>query len=159
MNMAAVLAAVTMLAAGCATTEPAPAPAPVVTAAPMPPPARPTPVNEKIVLRGVHFEFNKYNIRPGDDAVLDEAISVLKTHPRVIIWINGYTDSIGDAKYNKGLSGMRAISVAEYLESHGVYPSQCMPVGYGKTDFVASNKTEEGRAQNRRVELLQSNIQ
>ncbi|MGH7814473.1 MAG: OmpA family protein [Candidatus Binataceae bacterium] len=120
--------------------------------------ADPPPMRTRIVLRGVHFEFNQWNIRPGDDAVLDEAIAVLRTHPRLIIWIDGYTDSIGDAKINKAISDMRAISVAEYLENHGVYPSQCMPIGYGKTDFVASNKTDEGRAQNRRVELVQSNI-
>ena len=103
----------------------------------------------------MHFDFNQYAIRPGDDAVLDEAIAALRANPEVIVRVNGYTDSIGDEKYNLGLSGMRAISVANYLESHGVYPSQVIPNGYGKTNFVATNDTDQGRAQNRRVELVQ----
>jgi len=137
---------------GCTLTPPAPPPAPVAAAAPPPPP--PAPMQQKIVLRGVHFDFNMWNIRPGDAAVLDEAVPTLKANPGVMIHVNGYCDIIGSVEANQKLSQARAGSVTDYLMRQGLYPSQFLPRGYGKTDFVATNKTEEGRAQNRRVELV-----
>jgi OOP family OmpA-OmpF porin len=106
------------------------------------------------VLRGVHFDFNKSNIRPGDAAVLDEAAVTLKAHPNVTINVNGYCDAIGSEEYNLRLSDRRAGSVVDYLERAGIPAGQMIPHGYGKTNFVATNDTAEGRAQNRRVELL-----
>jgi OOP family OmpA-OmpF porin len=106
------------------------------------------------VLRGVHFNFNKSNIRPGDAAVLDEAASTLKSNPNVTINVNGYCDAIGGEEYNLKLSDRRANSVVDYLVKAGIPSSQLIPHGYGKTDFVATNKTAEGRAENRRVELV-----
>jgi outer membrane protein OmpA-like peptidoglycan-associated protein len=122
---------------------------------PPPPPAPPPPApTAKIVLRGVHFDFNKYNIRPGDAAVLDEAAATLKDNPNVRVDVNGYTDSIGSADYNLRLSEKRAGAVVAYLGQHGVPADRLVPHGYGKTNFVATNSTKEGRAQNRRVELV-----
>ena len=109
---------------------------------------------EKIVLRGVHFDFNKSDIRPQDGAVLDEAAESLKSHPNVSVDVNGYCDSIGGARYNVALSERRSDAVVKYLGDHGIAESRLSPHGYGKTDFVASNSTAEGRAQNRRVELV-----
>lgn len=120
---------------------------------PPPPPPPPSP-QAKIVLRGVHFAFNRYNIRPGDAAVLDEAAGLLKNNPNVRVDVNGYTDSIGSAEYNLRLSEKRADAVVDYLEKDGIPADRLAPHGYGKTDFVASNRTTEGRAQNRRVELV-----
>jgi outer membrane protein OmpA-like peptidoglycan-associated protein len=120
---------------------------------PPPPPPPPAPA-EKIVLRGVHFDFNKYNIRPGDAAVLDEAAATLKEHPDVVVNVNGYCDSIGGVEYNLKLSQKRAEAVMDYLEKDGILADRLVPHGYGKTNFVASNSTREGRAQNRRVELV-----
>ena len=102
----------------------------------------------------MHFDFNKYNIRPQDAAVLDEASETLKAHPNVSLNVNGYCDSIGSVRYNLKLSQRRANAVVTYLAGHGVAESRMSPHGYGKTDFVATNKTPEGRAQNRRVELV-----
>jgi OOP family OmpA-OmpF porin len=102
----------------------------------------------------VHFDFDKYNIRPEDAAILDEAVSALKENQNVTVQVNGYCDSIGSAKYNLRLSQKRANAVSQYLEDHGIAANRLIPRGYGKTNFVASNKTAEGRAQNRRVELL-----
>jgi OOP family OmpA-OmpF porin len=119
-----------------------------------PPPPPPPPVRQKLVLRGVHFDFNKSNIRPGDAAVLDEAASTLKANPNVTINVNGYCDAIGSEGYNLKLSDRRADSVVNYLVNAGIPSSQLIPHGYGKTDFVAPNDTPEGRAQNRRVELV-----
>jgi OmpA-OmpF porin, OOP family len=111
-------------------------------------------VKQKLVLRGVHFDFNKYNIRPGDAAILDEAAATLKANPNVTINVNGYCDAIGSVEYNLKLSNERANSVVGYLIQQGIPPAQLIPQGYGKTDFVAPNDTAEGRAQNRRVELV-----
>jgi outer membrane protein OmpA-like peptidoglycan-associated protein len=121
---------------------------------PSPPPAPAPAAKEKLVLRGVHFDFNKSAIRPGDAAVLDEAAATLKANPGVTVDVNGYCDAIGSVKYNQKLSERRAESVVRYLVKAGIPESQLAPHGYGKTDFVASNNTAEGRAQNRRVELL-----
>jgi outer membrane protein OmpA-like peptidoglycan-associated protein len=124
---------------------------------PPPPPPPPPPVpppQAKLILRGVHFDFNKYNIRPGDAAVLDEATASLKEHPNVTVDVNGYCDAIGSEEYNLKLSDNRANAVVDYLVKAGIPANRLMPHGYGKTDFVAPNDTSEGRAQNRRVELV-----
>ena len=118
------------------------------------PPPPPPPVKEKLVLRGVHFDFNKSKIRPGDAAVLDEAAASLKANPDVDIDVNGYCDSIGKVEYNLQLSDRRADAVVDYLVSAGISAERLHPHGYGKTNFIATNDTAEGRAENRRVELL-----
>jgi OOP family OmpA-OmpF porin len=102
----------------------------------------------------VHFDFNKSKIRPGDAAVLDEAASTLKANPNVTVNVNGYCDAIGGEEYNLRLSDRRANAVVNYLVKDGIPSSQLIPHGYGKTNFVAPNNTAEGRAQNRRVELV-----
>ena len=71
------------------------------------------------MLRGVHFDFNKSKIRPGDAAILDEAVEILKAHPDVNIYVDGYCDAIGSEEYNLKLSQRRADAVAKYLEDHG----------------------------------------
>jgi OOP family OmpA-OmpF porin len=151
----AVIAVVAMigvtLAGCCGAPERPPAPPPVAKA---PPPPPPPPPKEKLVLRGVHFDFNKSKIRPGDAAVLDEAAAALKANPGVTVDVNGYCDAIGSMKYNQRLSERRAESVVKYLVKAGIPDSQLVPHGYGKTNFVATNDTAEGRAQNRRVELI-----
>jgi len=132
--------------------QPPPPPPPPPPSPPPPPP--PPPVKEKLVLRGVHFDFNKANIRPGDAAVLDEAASTLKANPNVDVDVNGYCDAIGGEEYNLRLSDRRANAVVDYLVKDGIAENRLHPHGYGKTDFVATNDTPEGRAQNRRVELV-----
>jgi outer membrane protein OmpA-like peptidoglycan-associated protein len=121
---------------------------------PPPPPSPPPPVAQKIVLRGVHFNFDKAIIRNVDKPVLDEAAETLKANPNSKIYVNGYCDAIGGMRYNQGLSERRANAVAAYLEDKGIPSSQLIPQGFGKTHFVAPNNTADGRAQNRRVELV-----
>jgi hypothetical protein len=140
----------------CDPLLPPPPPPPMVAAAPPPLPPPPPPVeehHEKLVLRGVHFDFNKSRIRPGDAAILDEAADILKQHPNVTSYDDGYCDAIGSEEYNLKLSQRRAEAVARYLEDKGIPESRIIPRGFGKTNFVAPNDTDEGRAQNRRVEL------
>ena len=91
-------------------------------------------------------DFNEAVIRPGDAAVLDEAITSLKRIP-VVINVNGYCDAIGDEEYNLRLSRYRGNAVANYLLNGGIQATQLRVHGYGKTDFVATNKTAEGRAE------------
>ena len=129
--------------------KPAPPPPPPPKAAPAPPPMK-----EKIVLRGVNFAFDKYNISPDAAVILDEAAAILKRNPDVHVNVDGYTDSIGTKEYNQKLSERRAGAVADYLAKQGVNRSNLTPRGFGMDNPVASNKTKEGRAMNRRVELL-----
>jgi len=124
---------------------------------PPPPPPPPAPVQERIILRGVHFDFNKYNIRPDAAPILDEAAEILSKHPDVTVDVNGYCDIIGGVAYNQRLSERRANAVAGYLEGKGIPANRLVTHGYGKTNFVATNRTAEGRAQNRRVELVPIN--
>ncbi len=131
---------------------PPPPPAPAVVQAP-PPPA-PTPaVARKIVLRGVHFDFNKAVIRPDARPVLDEAIAALTSEGRVAVIAEGHTDSKGSDAYNRKLSLRRAKAVRDYLVAGGLAPDRISYEGLGKSHPVASNDTADGRAQNRRVEL------
>jgi outer membrane protein OmpA-like peptidoglycan-associated protein len=138
----------------CDPIIPPPPPAPVQAEAPPPPPPPPPAPQERIVLRGVHFDFNRYNIRPDAVPILDEAADILSKHPDVTVDVNGYCDIIGSYRYNIRLSDRRAGSVARYLEGKGIARSRLVTHGYGKTHFVATNRTAEGRAQNRRVELV-----
>ena len=105
------------------------------------------------MLRGVHFDFNKARIRPDAVPILDEAVEILQQHPNVNVDVNGYCDAIGGVAYNLRLSQRRADAVVGYLENKGVASGRLTPHGFGKTNFVATNATAEGRAQNRRVEL------
>jgi OOP family OmpA-OmpF porin len=128
-------------------------------AAPAPPPPpppvvpAPAPVVKKIVLRGINFDFDKANIKPEFTPVLDEGVDMLKANPDVKVVIKGYTDSTGTAEYNQKLSERRAQSVLDYFASKGVAKNRMQAVGYGLKDPIGDNKTKDGRALNRRVEL------
>lgn len=121
---------------------------------PPPPPPPPPPAKKKLVLRGVHFDFDKASLRPEGKPILDEAAKILNENPDVTVQVQGYTDGIGTVEYNLGLSDRRAATVKDYLVSQGVASSRLTTKGFGKSDPVATNDTEEGRAQNRRVELV-----
>jgi len=127
---------------------PPPPPPPPPKAEPAPPP------KEKIVLRGVNFDFNKATIRPDAKVILDEAAAILKRNPDARVNVDGYTDSIGTKEYNQKLSERRAAAVADYLGNTGVDRSHLTARGFGMSNPVDTNKTKEGRAKNRRVELL-----
>ncbi len=128
---------------------PPPPPPPLAQAPPPPPP----PTKEKIVLRAVHFDFNKSNIRPDARPILDEAVRMLKQRGEVKIVVEGHTDSVGSDGYNMKLSHRRADAVKHYLVGHGIAARRITTEGFGKRQPVASNDTAEGRAQNRRVEI------
>jgi OOP family OmpA-OmpF porin len=132
--------------------EAPPPPPPVAKPAPKPAPP-PAPVEEKIVLRGVNFDFDKSNIRPDAAVILDEAVVALGSSSAPVM-VEGHTDWVGSDAYNQGLSERRAESVRRYLSEHGVDEGRLSTAGYGESRPIASNETREGRALNRRVELL-----
>ena len=132
--------------------EPRPEPAPAAVEPPPPVPPLP-PVVERIVLRGVNFDFDKSKIRPDAAVILDEVVSILSGKPGVQVRVAGHTDHTGPDAYNQGLSERRAASVVKYLTEHGIAASRLSSVGYGESNPIATNETREGRALNRRVEL------
>jgi len=134
--------------------QPPPPPPPPPAAAQAPPPPPPPPKREKIVLRGVNFDFDKSNIRADARVILDEAANILKEHRDVSVSVEGHTDAIGSDQYNMRLSKRRAESVRRYLVDPGIAASRLTTEGYGEQRPVATNDTADGRAQNRRVELL-----
>ena len=99
------------------------------------------------------YDSNSSYIRAEAYPLLDEVASILEKNPEMEVEVQGHTDNTGSAKYNQWLSEKRAQRVKDYLVSKGIEPSRLAAKGYGLTQPVASNATEEGRAQNRRVEL------
>ncbi len=105
------------------------------------------------VLENVHFDFNKWDIKPQYYPELIQVAIVLQDNPSVAVEIQGHTDDIGTASYNKKLSKQRADSVMNYLVKMGIDKKRLSTKGYGFTRPIASNLTKRGRAMNRRVEL------
>jgi outer membrane protein OmpA-like peptidoglycan-associated protein/TPR repeat protein len=110
-------------------------------------------VGNKIVLRNIFFDFNKATLRPESTAELERLISLLNEFPNMRIEISGHTDNVGSAEYNQKLSENRARAVVEYLVSKGIVSSRLEYKGYGFTQPIASNETEQGRQENRRTEF------
>ncbi len=108
---------------------------------------------QTIVLQNVNFEFNKATLTADSKTVLNDVASGLKSDPKLKVELAGHTDSKGTNAYNKRLSQNRATSVRAYLITQGVESTRMVAKGYGEESPTASNDTEEGRAQNRRVEF------
>lgn len=111
-------------------------------------------LGDSFILRGVQFDFDKSDLRPDAKDLLDGVTQKLvETSPEVKIEVGGHTDELGTAEYNQNLSERRAKSVSRYLQAGGVADERMTERGYGESQPIAPNDTEEGRAQNRRVEL------
>lgn len=100
------------------------------------------------------FGFNRSDLSPQAGQSLNKLVTVLNKYPDTNIEVQGHTDSIGSDTYNMTLSEKRAGTVANYLQAKGIAGNRITTKGFGKTAPVASNDTEEGRAQNRRVNFL-----
>ncbi|WP_130926798.1 OmpA family protein [Pseudomonas sp. Sample_14] len=119
-------------------------------------PVEPAPQTEVITLSdagNVLFDFDKSDLTPAAKAQLDTLMDKLRNADVVSIKVIGHTDSKGSDAYNQALSERRASSVAAYLLSQGLAPNKLTSEGRGESEPVADNATDEGRAENRRVEL------
>jgi len=104
----------------------------------------------------VLFDFNKFTLKPEAREKLAKVSGILLAYPDLTLKVEGYTDNIGTDEYNQKLSEERADSVRTYLVSQSVADSNVTAKGFGKNDPIADNSTNQGRAQNRRVELVVS---
>ena len=142
-------------AAPAPVAPPAPAPAPVAPPAPAPAAViAPVPSSEKVTYAAdAFFDFDKAVLKPEAKAKLDDLVGKTKDINLEVIIAVGHTDSVGTDAYNDKLSVRRAESIKAYLTSKGVEANRVYTEGKGKKQPVADNKTAEGRAKNRRVEI------
>jgi OOP family OmpA-OmpF porin len=118
------------------------------------PPPPPPPEPKPLVLEGVNFDNDKATLRPDAIGILERAAIALKEWGNVKVEIAGHTDAVASDDYNQALSERRANAVRDFLISRGIAADRLTARGYGESQPIADNGTEEGRAQNRRVELV-----
>jgi OmpA-OmpF porin, OOP family len=142
------------LVAAAPAPAPAVAPAPPPVAAPAPAPAPQPPAATKVTYAAdAFFDFDKSVLKPEGKAKLDDLIGKVKGINLEVIIAVGHTDAVGTVAYNQKLSVRRAEAVKAYLVSKGIEKNRVYTEGKGKSQPVADNKTAEGRAKNRRVEI------
>ncbi len=110
-------------------------------------------IEQSFILRGVKFDFDSDRLTPAAREILNGVAATLQAYPNIDVELEGHTDSVGSDSYNLGLSERRANAVKAYLDGQGVPARRMRPVGYGESRPIASNETEDGREENRRVEL------
>ena len=108
----------------------------------------------RATLTGVFFDFDKASLKAESQAALERARVALQANATLVFEVQGHTDSKGKDDYNLKLSQARATTVMNWLTSQGIAASQLKAQGYGETQPVASNDKDDGRARNRRVELV-----
>ena len=108
----------------------------------------------KAAVYGIYFDTGKADLKPESDAALAEIVNLLNNDSILKLYVVGHTDNVGQFDSNVKLSQQRAVSVVKTLVAKGINGARLTPFGNGPTAPVASNSTEEGRAQNRRVELV-----
>ncbi|SPE17920.1 OmpA/MotB protein [Candidatus Sulfotelmatomonas gaucii] len=110
----------------------------------------------EVAIYGIHFDTGKSELKPESDAAIGEIAKLLKSQPDLKVFIVGHTDMVGDAASNVKLSQARAQSVIGALVTkYGIAAARLMPFGAGPYAPVATNRTDEGRGKNRRVELVE----
>ncbi len=113
-------------------------------------------IKSDIILEGVAFTSSKAELQPSSFESLDKVVESMLAYPEVTVEIQGHTDNTGSAALNRDLSQQRADSVRAYLEMKGVAAERMTTVGYGEDSPIATNASKEGRALNRRVELVRT---
>jgi outer membrane protein OmpA-like peptidoglycan-associated protein/tetratricopeptide (TPR) repeat protein len=113
----------------------------------------PIETNATVVLNNIFFDVNKFELKPSSQVELDRLVQLLTENPTLKIEISGHTDNVGKPADNLALSNNRAKAVVTYLVSKNIAPARLTSKGYGETKPVGDNKTEEGRAKNRRTEM------
>ncbi len=109
----------------------------------------------KVALYGILFDFNKADVKPESEPTISEIAKLLQSKPGLRIQVAGHTDNVGSFETNKALSQKRAEAVAAAVSAKGIDAQRMTPVGFSSGEPVAGNETEEGRAKNRRVELVE----
>lgn len=104
----------------------------------------------------INFDTGKATIRPDSKPVIDQIVQMMKTNKALALSVEGHTDNVGDAKSNLTLSENRAKAVADALVAQGIEAKRLSTAGHGQDKPVADNSSEEGRAKNRRVELVKT---
>ncbi len=117
-------------------------------------PLQPLEKGAKFVLNNIFFDFNSAELKPESKLELNRLVEFLKKHGNIRIVVAGHTDIIGSEEYNQKLSEKRTKAVADYLISKGISAFRIKTVGYGSKRPIAPNDTPEGRAKNRRVEIV-----
>jgi len=112
------------------------------------------PALKEIVFEDVHFDFDRYSLRPEATRALDEAIKSLQDNPGLRIEIEGHTCNIGTAEYNLALGERRANAVRDYLASRGIGADRLRTVSYGEERPKHDNSREETRRLNRRAAMV-----
>ncbi|NWG03392.1 MAG: OmpA family protein [Syntrophaceae bacterium] len=102
----------------------------------------------------INFDTGKSTIKPESKPIINQIVEMLKANPKLNIGVEGHTDNVGNPKSNKTLSDDRAKAVVSAIVAQGIDAKRLSAVGYGQDKPIADNKTEEGRAKNRRVELV-----
>ncbi len=145
-------------AAGPGPAPPPPPPPPVVAPPPAPTPTPPPPAPKEFApnpaLKEIHFDFDKYNIRPGDAKILDASAAYLKANPDQLVLIEGHCDERGTIEYNLALGERRAKSAMNYLVSQGIDAGRFTLISYGKERPLCTEQTEPCWARNRRDQFL-----
>lgn len=116
-------------------------------------PLQPLSPDATVILKNIFFDVNRYELKPGSFVELDNIVALLKENPTLKIRINGHTDNTGKPEDNLKLSNNRANAVIQYLVSKGIDPKRLSSKGWGETQPIADNNTEEGKAKNRRTEM------
>ncbi len=110
-------------------------------------------VGANIVLNNMYFEFRSFKLLRESKYELNRIIQLMKENPTMKVEISGHTDNIGSETANNKLSMQRAKTVVDYLINKGIGKNRLVSKGYGKKKPIATNKSDEGRKENRRVEI------
>jgi outer membrane protein OmpA-like peptidoglycan-associated protein len=110
--------------------------------------------NGHVEVPGILFDFGKSDVKPESEPALKELTAMLQANTALKVWVVGHTDNVGSAESNLTLSGARAAAAIKALALRGIGANRLAPHGAGPYAPVASNATDEGRARNRRVELV-----
>lgn len=116
-------------------------------------PMKPIKAGESMVLKNIFFDTDKFDLKDASKIELNKLISFLNKNPKIKFEVSGHTDNVGTVPYNQVLSERRAKSVFSYLLANGINAERMISKGYGDSKPIADNKTESGRAQNRRTEF------
>jgi outer membrane protein OmpA-like peptidoglycan-associated protein len=114
---------------------------------------QPIEVGSKVILNNIFFDTNKFDLKPESIAELQKLVDFLNVNPSLKIEISGHTDNVGNDQLNQTLSENRAKAVYQYLVDNKINPARLQYKGYGKTQPIATNDTDEGRGKNRRTEF------